>query len=170
MIIEEENLMDIQTLFKIQKQLNDRIINEHQLNEEDLFKEKLLAFIVEIGELANETRCFKYWSRKPSSERSIILEEYVDGLHFALTLGLALDQTTISEKKEYVQKESVTEQFLDVLHFAHQLKENQSQDLFQPFMDSFFSLGHKLGFTYEEIEKAYLLKNKVNHERQDNGY
>ncbi|WP_227936644.1 dUTP diphosphatase [Alkalihalobacillus deserti] len=162
--------MDIKSLFSIQKQLNDRIIAEHQLAGQDLFQEKLLAFIVEVGELANETRCFKYWSRKPSSERTIILEEYVDGLHFALTLGLSLGYTEVILKDEFEQKEKLTDHFLDVLNLAQQLGLNQSQEQFQQFIDSFFALGHKLSFTYDEMEKAYLEKNKVNHERQDNGY
>jgi dimeric dUTPase (all-alpha-NTP-PPase superfamily) len=162
--------VDIQPLFSIQKQLNDRIIEEHQLAKQDLFQEKLLAFIVELGELANETRCFKYWSRKPSSERTVILEEYVDGLHFALTLGLSLGYTEAMVKEEFEQKEKVTDHFLHVLNLVQQLDTNQTQEQFQLFMDSFFALGHKLGFTYDEMEKAYLEKNKVNHERQDNGY
>ncbi|MFC0557885.1 dUTP diphosphatase [Halalkalibacter alkalisediminis] len=162
--------MDINTLFSIQEQLNDRIIEEHQLTGQDLFQEKLLAFIVEVGELANETRCFKYWSRKPSSERTVILEEYVDGLHFALTLGLSLGYKNVSVKEEFDLKEKLTDHFLQVLHLAQQLNVNQLEEQFQPFMDSFFALGHKLGFTYVEMEEAYLEKNKVNHERQDNGY
>ncbi|GAE34086.1 dUTP diphosphatase [Halalkalibacter akibai] len=160
--------MDIQTLFAIQKQLNDRIIEEHHLANQDLFKEKLLAFIVEIGELANETRCFKYWSRKSSSERAVILEEYVDGLHFALTLGLTLETTSVIVPDKHEPKETLTEQFLDIIHLSQRLEHNPQ--LFQAFLNSFFALGAKLGFTYEEIEGAYLEKNKVNHERQDNGY
>lgn len=162
--------MDIQTLFSIQKQLNDRIVEEHKLVGQDLFQEKLLAFIVEVGELANETRCFKYWSRKSSSERGVILEEYVDGLHFALTLGLSLGYTTVLVKEEFELQEKVTDHFLAVLNLAQQLDSNQSLEHFQQFMDSFFALGKKLGFTYDEMEKAYLEKNKVNHERQNSGY
>ena len=48
----------------------------------------MLALLVEIGELANETRSFKFWSVKPASEKKIILEEFVDGIHFILSLGI----------------------------------------------------------------------------------
>ena len=34
----------------------------------------------------------------------------------------------------------------------------------------FLGLGEMLGFTWEEVEGAYLRKNAVNHERQNNGY
>ena len=43
---------------------------------------------MEFGEFANATRCFKYWSNKPSEAQDIVLDEYVDGLHFFLSLGI----------------------------------------------------------------------------------
>lgn len=90
--------MDLLQLFKLQKELDDRIAKEHDLQPKKLLKEKMLALLVEIGELANETRCFKYWSNKPASEREVILEEYVDGLHFILSIGidLGIDKTSYS--------------------------------------------------------------------------
>src|SRR5690606_41193415 len=76
-------------LFTLQRELDERIWREHHLTG-DYFSERVLALQVEVAELANETRCFKYWSLKPPSERSKILEEYVDGIHFILSLGLTL--------------------------------------------------------------------------------
>jgi dimeric dUTPase (all-alpha-NTP-PPase superfamily) len=32
------------------------------------------------------------------------------------------------------------------------------------------ALGHRLGFTWEEINNAYMAKNKVNYERLESGY
>ncbi|MEX2104164.1 MAG: dUTP diphosphatase, partial [Bacilli bacterium] len=49
--------MNLQFLFHIQKNLDDRIIEEHGLIREHLLSHKLLALLVELGELANETRC-----------------------------------------------------------------------------------------------------------------
>ncbi|NEU29855.1 dUTPase [bacterium LRH843] len=162
--------MEIKTLFQIQKQLNDRINQEHQLEGHDLFDEQQLAFLVELGELANETRCFKYWSRKPSSERTMILEEYVDGLHFILTLGLTLGFTNWLAKKIYSYKETMTEQFLEVMKRTHQLNEQRTEENYLQLVGSFLGLGQQLGFSYEEIEKSYIRKNKINHQRQDEGY
>ncbi|MEH7240344.1 dUTP diphosphatase, partial [Bacillus sp. JJ269] len=48
--------MDLLQLFKLQKELDDRIAKEHDLQPKKLLKEKMLALLVEIGELANETR------------------------------------------------------------------------------------------------------------------
>lgn len=162
--------MDVQAMFRIQQQLNDRIIEEHGLQGKSLFAEKILAFFVELGELANETRCFKYWSKKVGSEKEIILEEYVDGLHFVLTLGLALGHTNVTLDYSNDVSRTTTEQFLYVFKCAYELEESQTEDAFQKLFTEFLSLGDQLDFTIAEIEAAYLEKNKVNHQRQDEGY
>ncbi len=60
--------MNLQRLFALQKELDLKIVSQHNLQAENLLQKKILALQVEIGELANETRCFKYWSDKePSS-------------------------------------------------------------------------------------------------------
>ncbi|MCK0471369.1 dUTP diphosphatase [Halalkalibacter sp. APA_J-10(15)] len=163
--------MNIETLFTIQKKLNDRIMAEHQLVENDLFQEQLLAFVVEIGELANETRCFKYWSRKGASEQKVILEEYVDGVHFLLTIGLALGYTDIKVNDAAPSSQgSLTEQFLTVMKLTHQLEGVRDINTYNELFQAYVALGVTLGFTMADIEQAYLEKNKVNHQRQDEGY
>ncbi|GAE30145.1 dUTP diphosphatase [Alkalihalobacillus hemicellulosilyticus] len=163
--------MNIQTLFAIQKKLNDRIMAEHQLVESDLFQEQLLAFLVEIGELANETRCFKYWSRKGASEQKVILEEYVDGVHFLLTIGLALSYTDVKVNDTASANQGMlTERFLTVMKLTHQLEAIKDIDTYNELFEAYIALGMALGFTMAEIEQAYLEKNKVNHQRQDEGY
>ena len=48
--------MNLQKLYALQKELDSRIVSEHNLQSENLIQRKL-ALQVEIGELANETRC-----------------------------------------------------------------------------------------------------------------
>lgn len=49
-------------------------------------EKRLLALLVELHELANETKCFKFWSSKPVGNREKVLMEYVDVLHFILSI------------------------------------------------------------------------------------
>ena len=79
--------MQLTQLYKMQFELDSFISNNRQEGT-DVFKEKGLALLVELAELANETRCFKFWSMKGPSEIAIILEEYVDSIHFILSLGI----------------------------------------------------------------------------------
>lgn len=55
-----------------------------------------------------------------------------------------------------------------------EFNEGNSYDLneiYELTFNLFVGLGEKhLGFTWNQIEQAYLDKNKINHERQANGY
>lgn len=163
--------MDLLHLFKLQKELDERILEEHNLESKKLLKEKMLALLVEVGELANETRCFKYWSNKPASEREVILEEYVDGLHFILSIGidLGVDKNFLFYKCAQPNK-TVVQIFLDVYSKVIRFHDQPSITNYIELFTSYLLLGQALDFTQEEIEKAYLSKNEVNHERQMQGY
>lgn len=161
--------MKISELFHIQKQLDDKILKEHGLTECNLLQSKTLALLVELGELANETRCFKYWSKKGPSSKEIVLEEYVDCLHFILSIGLHEGYTNVVPQQKGSELEK-TALFLDIYYKTNQLQENSSVYKYIELFEAFLALGEKLGFSWEEIYIAYLSKNEVNHQRQANGY
>ncbi|WP_273851006.1 dUTP diphosphatase [Guptibacillus spartinae] len=158
--------MNFERLYTLQKLLDDRIVKEHKLEDVSLFENKLLALKVEVGELANETRCFKYWSKKAPSPKETILEEYVDGIHFILSLGLELGVTNFVDLPEKVA-ESEVQAFHEVYRAIDRL---QKPEAYHELMKSYLTLGQTIGLQYEEINEAYLKKNKVNHNRQDQGY
>ena len=163
--------VDLLHLFKLQKELDERILQEHNLEPKKLLKEKTLALLVEIGELANETRCFKYWSTRPSSERDVILEEYVDGFHFILSVGidLGVDKNFLFYKCAHANKTTV-QTFLDVYARVIRFHDQPSITNYIELFTSYLRLGQALDFSQEDIERAYLAKNEVNHQRQTQGY
>nr|QRZ17780.1 dUTP diphosphatase [Virgibacillus sp. AGTR] len=55
--------MNLNKLFPIQKELDTRIEREKGLEGQNLLDKKILALQVELGELANEWRGFKFWSK-----------------------------------------------------------------------------------------------------------
>ena len=161
--------MNWRKLFQIQKELDQRIIRKHQLEGENLIDRKILAFQVELGEMANETRCFKFWSLKPSSPHEKILEEYVDGLHFLLSIGL--DMAYVFEALEPVKSdENLSEGFQSVYRKASCFEQEKSHENYRGLFQSYLTLSKRLDFTEAEIMGAYLEKNEVNHQRQEQGY
>ena len=108
--------MRIKELLEKQKLLDDYILKNITIDEKTRLTNTTLAMIVEVAEMANEIRSFKHWSKKAPSDKETILSEYVDVLHF------------------------------------------------------FLSIANQLGFSEEDIERAYNAKNKVNFERQNTGY
>ncbi|GCD09325.1 dUTP diphosphatase [Clostridium tagluense] len=161
--------MNLQRLFQMQDTLDKRIESEHNLCGIPLLRKKILSLQVELGELANETRCFKFWSTKAPSSNDVILEEYVDCLHFILSIGLENKFQGITLNTNHITCE-LSEQFLSLyINISDFITCSSLHNYLNIFQD-FLSLGENLGFSKEDIENAYLHKNNINHERQDNGY
>lgn len=161
--------MNLQRLFALQKELDLKIVSQHNLQSQNLIQRKILALQVEIGELANETRCFKYWSDKSPSSKEVILEEYVDCLHFILSIGLEKDFSDINVDPKLTGN-SLTEQFLNLYIDLNDFIICLSYDQYITLFEDFLSLGLALGFTETDIENGYLEKNETNHIRQKTGY
>lgn len=161
--------MNLQRLFQMQNTLDKRIQTEHHLEGIPLLHKKILALQVELGELANETRCFKFWSTKEPSSKDIILEEYVDCIHFILSIGIEKNFQDITLNVKQITSE-LSEQFLTLYTNIAGFIISSSVDNYLNIFQDFLSLGETLGFSVEDIESAYLYKNNINHERQDNGY
>lgn len=176
--------LTLEQMYEMQKQLDARIIREKGLEGQDLLPNTVLALQVEIGELANEWRGFKHWSNDMGPRREKMLEEYVDCLHFFLSIARQLD---LPADDLYVWEEDPEGEtnilFIDLLHnvgliigdqfLYHKPGDVQEwrRDHLRSSLFIFYALGQKrLGFTFEQIADAYAAKNAVNHERQSNGY
>ncbi|CAM3778129.1 dUTP diphosphatase [Alkalicoccus chagannorensis] len=107
-----------------------------------------------------------------------LLEEYVDCLHFLLSIGLEIDDEIgdwdLSEFHSFMI-DDITEQFTLVSQVAAELRgvkgdEEREYFVLKMAFSYFLGLGEMLGFSWEDITEAYMDKNKTNHERQVNGY
>lgn len=158
-------------LFEMQAALDSYIEENHQLQNENLFNRKVLALLVEIGELANETRSFKFWSVKPSSEKKVVLEEFVDGIHFILSLGLECGFQSEPVKVEAISSNGdINEQFLKIFQAVSTFQTSRSFSHYIKVIEYYLQLAAMLGITFEEMEQAYIEKNEVNFKRQQNSY
>jgi dimeric dUTPase (all-alpha-NTP-PPase superfamily) len=163
--------MDTKKLFSMQKELDRHIELQHGLMDEDLFDRKVLALTVEIGELANETRCFKFWSVKPSSEFQVIIEEFVDGIHFILSLGIECGFDHIGKiTADTHESVDINGQFLTVYESIHTFRGSRQKDDYLHLFASYMKLAKLLGLSESQIEQAYIEKNEVNYDRQRRGY
>ncbi|WP_240371707.1 dUTP diphosphatase [Anoxybacteroides rupiense] len=197
--------MNLQKLFELQRQLDEHIEQQHPRQPgEDRLAKKILALQVEIGELANEWRGFKFWSndQKPRREKihysvtwiplrktDPLLEEYVDALHFILSIGMEYSyrygewlpiNLGLSSELIPIEYEHITKQFnymfqqigyfYDCVADCEIACNSETEEQYEQLFRMFIGLGNMLGFTWEEIEEAYMQKNEVNHQRQANEY
>lgn len=158
--------MNLQKLFEMQKKLDERIIAEKGLEDRYLIPKKLMAFLIELGELANELpEIFKFWSNKKNNYQKA-LEEYVDGLHFLLSIGLEQEVLYESMAIHPIKQTTIFEQFAAIYLYASAYWTHGYGRL----LNAYIGLGEMLGFTWSEIEQAYMKKNAENHRRQDSNY
>ncbi|MFT9495844.1 dUTP diphosphatase [Anaerosolibacter sp.] len=104
--------MTLKQLFDMQRKLDEVIVamadvNADGLEPADFLGDRLLALHVEVSELANATRCFKYWSSKAPEKKEVLLDEYADILHFFLSVGLALGFTSDEVETAYQIKHQI---------------------------------------------------------------
>ncbi|WP_428908507.1 dUTP diphosphatase [Niallia sp. Krafla_26] len=169
--------MNVKKLSEMQRVLDDRIIQEHGLEGKDLEDNKILALLVEICELANETRCFKHWSNKGPSEQNILLEEYVDSLHFFLSIAnyrqYDVDRLYDAYMTNFGAEQATTSlvtAFKEIMGKILKMEQNQDSYYYIDAFATYLNIGKMLGFTWEQIQQGYIEKNEINHKRQDNGY
>ncbi len=163
--------IDLTKIFDQQCELDKEIHAKHNVAYRTITRELKLALLVELAELANEIRSFKFWSNKGPSARETILEEYVDGIHFITSICIRYFVSPKFEVKRYLKKyqdkTEITKAF--VWLFRKTCNINTSWKARCWYMN-YLKFGFRLGFSMEEIVNAYEKKNQVNHDRQKNNY
>jgi dimeric dUTPase (all-alpha-NTP-PPase superfamily) len=158
-------------LYEIQAGLKAHISKNHpERNDEDRSAKKFLALLVELGECANEERGFKFWSIDQNPRREKLLEEYVDGLHFILELGIDEGFMIYEVNAPLIQGNRIEYIFLYLFQAVLSFYENRMESIYEQLFFAYMYLGSNMGFTSEEIQAAYLEKNEKNHTRQQTGY
>lgn len=105
-----------------------------------------------------------------------LLNEFVDCLHFTLSIGNDLDVTGAAATIE-AANETTTLKFNNVFNLVGGLDsivkystKDRLERYYNLLLGSLIDLGGQLGFTLGQIEAAYYDKNKINHARQESGY
>lgn len=156
-------------LYKKQFELDTTIQENHNVDYPSTRYKRFLAFQVELSELANATRCFKFWSNKESESKARLLDEFADGMHFILSIGIDFGYT-VEEIEIIPLEEDLTTGFLICNKLFVEFIEKQDFDSYIEFLVYFFSMSTIFGYNPNELVEAYFLKLGVNYQRQDNNY
>lgn len=163
----------IKEIWNMQKSLDGYIRKNNDIPiDKNLNSEKFLALKTELFEFVNEIESFKYW--KKNKGKSHILEEACDMLHFIFSIAIDNDIKIVQlEKlvKDVDEKEYDLNELLIII-------DDLISDCF--FTDDWGDINaiitflsvvlHLCNFTTDDLYNAYIEKNKVNVERQQNNY
>lgn len=156
-------------LYQKQRELDEEIARNHDVTYASTRNKRTLALLVELGEFANATRTFKYWSNKGPESKERVLDEFADGLHFLLSLGI--DQGYEVDSIEVNDDDSsLTDVLLKTYELTSKFYSCQTPSNYLNVFISYLRTLFKLGFSWEEARDAYYLKLKENHTRQKTNY
>ena len=162
-------LCELTDLYQKQRELDEEIAANHGVSYQKTRNKRTLALLVELGEFANATRTFKYWSNKGPESKERVLDEFADGLHFILSLGI--DQGyKVNSIEVFDDNDSLTDNLLKTYELTSKFYHNQNADNYLECFKSYLRALFKLGFSWAEARDAYYLKLKENHVRQNTNY
>ena len=122
----------------------------------EMVKKNKLELLVEIGELANETRYFKYWSSKPM-DMDLVKGEYADCIiitfYFFNIMNINLD-----EEFKKVNEYDKVDIFGRLYKLASDFYYDDSKDLIKEIFVTIINLGYMIGFNNEDIINACITK------------
>ena len=171
MTIKEYDL--IKEMLQMQKKLDEAIMEEYgltEINEENL----RMAILDELGELTHELKGNWCWWKKTQApvDDKKVLGELVDIWHFVLSYQNHFNH---GEKTllGYSYDKEIADDFLENLRAKKYMLPIALSGLVRnknSIIMVLVALTEYLGFTIEQVYKAYCDKNKVNYQRLKEGY
>ena len=146
----------------------DKIFYQKFKSDDKMFEKNCIELLVEIGEFANESKCFKYWSNKPM-KKDETLEELADCIMMSLYFFNYLNIDNIQIKK-YNFSNDIIICLNDIFTLSTALINNISEKLVIKIFNYLIYIGKLIGLTEKEINEACLKKINKQEKRLEEGY
>lgn len=170
---------DIIYLLEQQERLDLNVRKEFNINPVQwvhMDDEHIVALSVELHEFFNETKAFKYWSKK-TIDRQRLLEEAVDVIHFIMLnvnksgkehyfIDCYHDYVLMGDKNPLKDKEEVVSLMVEMITAP----EVHTREDLDGLLHDVLRILDFYDFDRKQIMQAYKEKNKVNFERLAKGY
>lgn len=118
----------------------------------------------------NKEKCIECEGTGVDKSKNPLLEEYIDTIHFVITLAMEYDYN--SHEYEKTKDVDLTTRTLDIAYLVSSLRfmDKSRHTNISLIFNNLIDLGYQFGFTEERVIAAYHNKNEINHARQENGY
>ncbi|WP_027063094.1 dUTP diphosphatase [Mesoplasma seiffertii] len=154
-----------------QKVLDNYIAEKWSLlNDDTILKKRMVAFLVELGEYANEERSFKFWSQKPEADLNIQLDEYIDGIHFLISIGNQIGYDFTNYQNTDFGIDNNIDIYLTLINMFSEFIKTRDFETYEDLLNIYFQICEAKMYSEAEIIEAYKQKNAINFQRQDNNY
>lgn len=163
------NPIELKEIYEESKKLDSLFGEQNNLFSDEIIEKNILELLVEFGELANETRCFKYWSTKPMSDKEVILEEYIDCL-FMILCFCNMANISMDDVFPAATHENIVETFLILYKDGLNLKKNLPKETVKQLLVNILYLADLLNFQYDDIKKGVSNKSLIIKKRFKENY
>ena len=148
------NYVKLNDVYKANKEL-DAMFN-NAFPDPEMVKKNKLELLVEIGELANETRYFKYWSNKPI-DIDLVKGEFADciiiTLYFFNIMNISLDEEFME-----IEKYNNVDIFGRLYKLASDFYYSDDKNIIKEIFVTIINLGYMIGFNDLDIIEACMTK------------
>lgn len=162
-------MKQFEKVYEENKKLDKVFDDLYDMSNLDINRKNKLELLVELGELTNETKCFKYWSNKPF-DIDKVKEEYADCmqmiLYFFNKFNVSLEEDFKMTKIYY----DTIDSFGNLYKLCSEFYHNEDRDLIKEIFVKFIDLGYQLGFNDDDIIEACLMKIRKNFKRFEEGF
>jgi dimeric dUTPase (all-alpha-NTP-PPase superfamily) len=148
------NYIKFNEVYETNKELDDMF--QETFKDPEMVKKNKMELLVEIGELANETRYFKYWSDKPI-DMDLVKGEFADCMIMTLFFFHILNINLDEEFREVADYDKV-DIFIRLYKLAIDFCESNDKEIIKEMFSIFIKLGYMIGFNDDDIIDACLTK------------
>lgn len=127
----------------------NEVLNVQRLNQ------KILAFLHDLGQVAEDSRCYLFWEKDEPIDHQQLLEDYLEGLTMLMSIGYELRIDSIKNHSEIPSPTDIYSLFFKIYHSILKVQSHYSSEDYQNTIDDYFTLGFQLNIQIEEILNSY---------------
>lgn len=162
-------MLNIKDIYKETKHLDELFALQYDIRSQEIIKKYKLELLVEFGELANETRCFKFWSTRQTGDKEKVLEEYIDCL-FMILYFCNITNVSLDEEFPVVEEKDIITTFLALYEYGSDLSKNFERETIKKLLVEILYLASLLDFTLDDLVRETKKKSLIIQERLESDY
>jgi dimeric dUTPase (all-alpha-NTP-PPase superfamily) len=162
-------MLELSNIYRETKYLDELFLSHYDIKSPEIIRKSKLELLVEFGELANETRCFKFWSTRQSGEKDKALEEYIDCL-FMILYFCNINGVSLNDSFELPEKTDLVGAFLKLYEYGLSLVHDMNKDIVKKLLVQILYLSKLLNFDISDLEEGAKKKSLIIQKRLNSDY